>query len=249
MRVMESVRPLGLLQIVKESFHLYGKYAGSLLLLSCLIGLPVHLVYLLFFMPIDMSHPLVRIYAGLTAIVFSLVIAVVARTPLVYYVLEIREGHRPRLGESLRSLWMYGGTVLLAGLLSCFFISLGLILLLVPGILLLVWFSLYQPVIVKENLTVTDALKRSKELASGVAGKALGLFFLPALLEIVLRWALVSLISLWRETVLTAVAIDTFLFVLLLPLQAILFTLLYYDARVRSEAYQTTIIRTKAVTR
>lgn len=246
---MEDIRPLGLVQIVKESFRLYKRHAMPLLALSCMVGLPVHLAHVLFFMPADTSNPLARIYAGLAAIIFTLIVAVVARTPLIYFVMKVREGQRPKLSEALRSLWMHGGTILLAAIVVCFFVLVGLVLLIVPGILLLLWFSLYQPVIVKENITVVEALKRSRELTAGVMGKALIFFLLPIFIEGAVRWLIAPLIPLWNGSTMSLIAIDTVLFTLVLPLEALLFTLLYYDARVRSEAYQSLLLHTKTAIR
>lgn len=55
-------------------------------------------------------------------------------------------------------------------ILSLLGIGLGLILFIVPGVILLLMWMVAVPVMVVENLNITDSLKRSAELASGSKG-------------------------------------------------------------------------------
>lgn len=66
------------------------------------------------------------------------------------------------------------GAVLLSGLL----ISLGTLLLIIPGILLAIKFSMVAPATVVERAGGTTAMRRSSDLAKGSGGKIFGAFVL-----------------------------------------------------------------------
>lgn len=93
-------------------------------------------------------------------------------------------------GDSYRvawsRFWALSGTILLAGLL----ISLGFLLLIIPGIILALGYCALAPVIVLENRSGIDALKRSWFLMKGNKGKA---FLL--MLIIVVAQQLVGLVA------------------------------------------------------
>lgn len=70
--------------------------------------------------------------------------------------------------------WALFGTIFLAGI----FISLGFLLLIVPGILLALAYCILSPIIILENRSGIDALKRSWFLMKGNKGKAFVLMIL-----------------------------------------------------------------------
>jgi len=74
-------------------------------------------------------------------------------------------------------------------LLANLTIMIGLVLLIVPGLIFWVWFSLIMPVLVSENLRGVKALSRSKELVRGKGWKVftmlLGLLVIALLVNVV----------------------------------------------------------------
>ena len=122
----------------------------------------------------------------------------------------------------------------------------GLLLFIIPGIIMLRRYSLSVPVAVLENLKTREALKRSRHLSEGSGGRIL----LVYVLMLALIWA-VSLGAGWmlrlvftpqvlRESF-AAQMVQQFVSFLVGaavgPVMTIAFSLLYYDQRVRKEAF------------
>src|SRR5438874_8500280 len=122
----------------------------------------------------------------------------------------------------------------------------GLPLFIIPGIIMLRRYSLSVPVAVLENLKTREALKRSRHLSEGSGGRIL----LVYVLMLALIWA-VSLGAGWmlrlvftpqvlRESF-AAQMVQQFVSFLVGaavgPVMTIAFSLLYYDQRVRKEAF------------
>lgn len=85
---------------------------------------------------------------------------------LVAAAVERERGHEVRsLGEIVRSLPY--GRLAAADVLLVVAIAIGLLLLIVPGVIALVWFCLIAPVIEHEDTTVRRAFGRSRELVRG----------------------------------------------------------------------------------
>jgi len=122
----------------------------------------------------------------------------------------------------------------------------GLLLFIIPGIIMLRRYSLSVPVAVLENLKTRAALKRSRQLSEGSGGRIL----LVYVLMLALIWA-VSLGTAWvlgliftPQTLRQSFAaqmvqqFSSFLVGAAVgPVMTIAFSLLYYDQRVRKEAF------------
>ena len=149
---------------------------------------------------------------------------------------------RPALGYAARRfhsiLWIvFLGTVVAV---------IGLIFLIVPGLYLWVAFAVAVPVLLTEGTKGRKALGRSRRLVKGRWWGTFGVVFLGALLVGIVEGALVGL----TEIASTADAADptlaSFLFnttavivasLLATPLSAAFVTVLYFDLRVRKEAF------------
>jgi len=118
----------------------------------------------------------------------------------------------------------------------------GVILLIIPGIILAIWFTFFRQVTVLENIGYAKALSRSKALVKGNWWRTLGITLLVSLLVGILS-NLVSLPAgigfplLFGETagMILSYVVQMALSLLLLPLSYIPLTLFYYDLRVRKE--------------
>jgi hypothetical protein len=130
--------------------------------------------------------------------------------------------------------------------LAALFIGLGAILLVIPGIYLAIAFTVAVPALLSEELRGRKALARSRRLVKGRWWGALGLVFLGALLAGVVSSALAALalgvaasgastntvLGFTVSTIATIVAktVTT-------PFTAAYVTVLYFDLRVRHEAF------------
>jgi hypothetical protein len=127
----------------------------------------------------------------------------------------------------------------------------GLILLVVPGIILGLMWALTVPVAAIENTGLLDSLNRSAELTKGGRGRVFVIYLLFALLfyAVIMAWMLPVMmviglaarshqavgIPLWTQI---AFPVGSFFSQCLAgPLMTIGLSLLYYDQRVRKEAF------------
>jgi hypothetical protein len=113
---------------------------------------------------------------------------------LVRATVAFSEGHKASLGESIMAGLRAAVPLLLLGLLTAVAFAVGLVLLIVPGIILYVMWSVAAPALVDERLGPLEALERSGDLTRGMRWKVFGLI----LILFVMYWlfaALVGLIS------------------------------------------------------
>jgi hypothetical protein len=131
------------------------------------------------------------------------------------------------------------------------------ILLIVPGVLLFVMWSLAVPAKVLENIGVGDSLSRSSDLTRGDRGRIFVIWVLFIVLGIgvglLLRWpveiaaGVSSMFALQRRGTewQAALLVVTFISECLVgPLATIAFSLVYYDERVRKEAFDLQLMMT-----
>ena len=122
----------------------------------------------------------------------------------------------------------------------------GLLLFIIPGIIMLRRYSLAIPAAVLENIKTKDALKRSKFLSEGAGGRVLLVYVL--LLALIygisfgVGWLLALLLSpeVLRQNFAARVTQQFLAFLVgaaVGPVMTIAFALLYYDQRVRKEAF------------
>jgi hypothetical protein len=145
------------------------------------------------------------------------------------------------------------GLSLLVGLAA----GLACLLLIVPGVILFIMWSLAVPAKVLENKGVTDAMSRSSDLAKNDWGRIFVIWLLFIVLGIgvgmLLRWpveivaGISSIFAMqrtepkWQAAILVANFVSE---CLVGPLATIAFSLLYYDERVRKEAFDLQLMMT-----
>ena len=171
---------------------------------------------------------------------------VLCRGALTKSVSESYLGNEITVGQAYRFVWPKFLTLVLAGIFVVLVIYLGLLLLVVPGIIFSLWFALTTPAIVVENLKATKGMSRSKALAAGNLGK----IFSVAFLIIVISWVIAipfGFVGNFFGGILFAnnILLMTFISqltgivgkILVVPIGAIAYILLYYDLRIRKEGF------------
>lgn len=134
------------------------------------------------------------------------------------------------VGGRFFSVW---GAAFIQGLL----VGLGLLLLVVPGIIALAYTFGMQQAVMVEGCSAGDAFERSKTLAKGSLK--------PILLTTVLAFVITFAAAVGIATALEMVGVSGRLSILLFnvaliglnPLAAVVSTVLYYDLRIRKEAF------------
>lgn len=160
-------------------FDLYREQAGVLLPAAAVI----------FLIPAVAAAAVGTNPASAGLVVLLLVVAVVAgywyQGLVVEAVRDIEEDGRRdfSVGDLFRSAAPFVGPLVLAGILAGIGIAIGLVLLVVPGLVLLTWWSLIAPVIVLERASVGAAFGRSRSLVRGNGWQVFGILVLLAIVQ------------------------------------------------------------------
>ena len=190
------------------------------------------------------------IVGGVGVLLYSLVAMPLATGALTRAV-GARYIHEPTsIGDAyrhvLRVFGKYLGTTILSGLV----IGLGFLFCLVPGFFFMTWFFASAPVCVLEGLAGTAAMGRSRELVRGHGGRVFGLLFLMILLQNVIaapvNFGADFLSGLLIESLvlrnLVSMAVQQSFNLLITPFFSVVVILLYYDLRIRKEAFDLEVL-------
>lgn len=174
--------------------------------------------------------------------------------PLTVAVSDICLGNRPSVLHSYRAFSKQLFRLLLTYLLLVVLLGLGFVLLIIPGVIFVAWYMLVLPTALLERSSAMGALQRSKALGRGfylrnvfilvfvnfvfVFGAAFVAFVVGLIIAVSFR--AVSLTEKDAETV--ARTIGGLLGLIVGPVPLITTILVYYDMRVRKEAYNSTML-------
>ncbi len=127
------------------------------------------------------------------------------------------------------------GTLIVAGILAGLGIGLGFLLLIVPGVILLTWWSVIAPVIVVEKKGVLDSFGRSRQLVGGHFWTVLGIVLITAILTGIAGGILTVVFS-FLPRFLEILIGSTIAQAVVAPFSAIALTLTYFKLREVKEA-------------
>ena len=155
---------------------------------------------------------------------------------LVVAVEDIRDGRADlSIRETLSRVMPRINTLGLGGVIASVAITIGLLLLVVPGLVLLTWWLVFVPVIMLEGRGTFEAFGRSRELVRGNGWNAFGLILLVVLVIVVVGIALEIVTAPLGDTTGRYVS-DVVSNTLTAPFVALALTLAYYRLRGTSEA-------------
>ena len=251
-----SLRPMSLGELLDRSFFLYRKHFA---LFVGIIALP-HLVLLAFQLigvavnrgttPAFTAMGLVWLFATM---VLYLGASAASQGATVVAVSKVHLGTDTSVSEAFAGI---KGRILYLALIMIgvgIGVSIGFVLLIVPGIILALMWALTIPVAVLEDKGLRDATARSAELTKGNRGRIFMVYFLFIVLMyiVILLWEVpifaaigifarsgqrpLTVLPVWTQV---ALPVCTFLSQCLVgPLLTIALSLVYYDQRVRKEAF------------
>jgi hypothetical protein len=252
-----ALRPLTTGELLDRTFSLYRSH---FVLFVAIFALP-HLCVLAFQclafafrtppnLRFDAAAVLMGMFWGFGALVLTLIVSAASQAATVVAVSQL---HLDRPAGVMDSFSRVKNQVLGVTGLSLavgFLVGLACILLIVPGVLLALRWSLAVPVKVLENKDVGDSMSRSSQLTQGNRGRIFVIWLLFFILSIgvslLLQWpiriaagihtifAVQPVASIWQVASLIATFISE---CLVGPLATIAFSLVYYDERVRKEAF------------
>jgi uncharacterized protein UPF0259 len=165
-------------QVISEAFETYRNHAGALLGGALIV--------------IGISAVINGIFAttgSLALVAIGALISIVATVLYTGYVVklvqDVRDGRRDfSVGELFSAAAPYIGTLFLNGLLAGIAITIGFILIIVPGLILITIWSVIAPSIVVEDRGVIEAFGRSRELVRGSGWNVFGAIVLAFLIVI-----------------------------------------------------------------
>jgi hypothetical protein len=249
-----ALRPLSTGELLDRTFSLYRSHFG---LFIGIFALP-HLVVLAFqCLGVAVRSPGNQLSAALTLFAWSmgalLLTMIVSAASHAATVVAVSEVHLDRAASVMDSFLRVKGQILgviglslLVGLL----VGLAFLALIVPGVLLAIQWSLAVPAKVLENKSVTDAMSRSTDLTKGNRGRIFVIWVLFFVLSIgvslLMRWPVEALAGVSSAAALqrsssawqVALLASTFIAECLVgPLATIALSLVYFDERVRKEAF------------
>jgi hypothetical protein len=250
------LRPLGVGEILDVAMKIVWRNAGTLLRAVVVIVFPLEIVIVVLqasALPKNDDSGIVSSsdvaaavggysVAGIVGFVANALAAGACYRAIASAYLGERTGWR----ESLRYALTHARSLLWLTLISVLIPLVGLIACIVPGIYLWVSFAVCVPVLLTEGKRGTSAIWRSRDLVRGSWWRTLGVVLLGTLLVSVISGVLTGLIAavtavgsstgslLWAVGTVIAGTISKSITT---PFTAAFLTVLYFDLRVRKEAF------------
>ena len=249
-----ALRPLSTGELLDRTFSLYRSHFLLFLAISALPHLLV-LAYQCLGLTFQSPNPqlgnvLLTAVWSIGAALLSLAVLAASQAATVFAVSQLHLGRPATVIESfskvkgqLVGVFVLAFVIEFAAIFACLFFV-------VPGVLLWVMWSLAVPAKVLENLGIFDAMSRSSDLTKGDRWRIFVIWVLFVVLglgvSMLLRWPVEiaagvnSIFALQRSTAIWRAALLVVTFIsqsLVGPLATIAFSLVYYDERVRKEAF------------
>ncbi len=248
-----ALRPLSTGELLDRTFSLYRSNFGLFL---GIFALP-HLIVLAFQClgvavrsPANqLSNILSTFFFSLGAAFLTVIAAAASQAATVVAVSQVHLDRPASVMDSFSRVKGEIGGVIGLSILVGLGVGLGFIALIVPGVLLALMWSLAVPVKILENKGATDAMSRSSDLTKGDRGRIFVIWLLFIVLSFAVSWLLQwpillaagigargmrGMASGWQVASLVATFVSQ---CLVGPLATIAFSLVYYDERVRKEAF------------
>jgi len=181
----------------------------------------------------------VVVVAILLGIITWVVNTVVNGTAVKFASDTVEKGHAS-LRESLNITLSRLGSLLGVGIVSGILVILGLLLLIVPGVILAIMFSLVVPAIMIEQKGVFESLGRSRKLVSNRWGKTFILLLLVGIIILVVSGVAGALMASFG---LAGSIVSNLITTLVIPILPIATTLLYYSMAARETRLPETVAR------
>lgn len=209
-------------RVLKESFTIYGENVGSLLGVGILISVAFGIL-------IGLLNDEGGVLAQFIAYVLQLVASALYTGFVVRLVIDVRDGKRDSsVGELISGAMPYIGSLILFSILSAIGITIGLILLIAPGLYLLTIWAVGAPAIIVEGKSGMEAFGRSHELVRGKGWEVFGVIvclFLIILASAIIAAAIGAAIG----GVIGAIIVASVVLLFYMPIQALVQSVLFFD--------------------
>jgi hypothetical protein len=250
--VAQTLRPLTVGELLDRTFFYYRQHFALFVGIAALPGLlALALQVATVFVKPTLDNLLLTAALALAAVFVYLVTGMLTHGATVVAVSHILLEREIHIAEAFDRIRHRLGKLILISINVGVRVMLGVLFLIFPGILLALRYSLAIPVAVLEETGVSASLSRSATLTKGHRGRILLVYLLLFVLVIIasMLWpfltmliaaGLSSAVRAGQQPVWTRVMLQFGNFVstsLLGPIMTIALTLVYYDERVRKEAF------------
>jgi hypothetical protein len=239
------LEPMTAGMILDRTFRLYSQNFALMIGVTAMVQIPI--------LALTIGAPLVRQFNPILGVLATLVglmgflVSFLILTPLATgaatkAISERYLGHDITTVAALKFAWGYLGTLLPIQIIVGIIVMAGAFLLVFPGVFWFLSYILVTPVTVLENSRDGGRVRRrSWRLVDGNRVKAFVVLFVLAFPQLLISMSLILLqASFGTESVMGEVitgVLSGLAGLLLYPLHSIAVTLLYYDLRIRKEAF------------
>jgi hypothetical protein len=234
--------------LLDRAFRLYTGNFSLMLGITAAAYVPFYLIMLI--VESSLAAQVHAASGGLSTLLFQISFMIlwasiafpIAGGAATYAISERYLGNDVRIGEALRMTLSRFWTLSVAQITATIRVMFGFLLLIVPGILWLLSYSLVVPAILVEDQKAIPSLRRSRDLVKGHRGKVFCVMFIINLLQgiPILGVNMISGLIFNTESGSGAVlssGIINLVSIFLTPLGIVATILLYYDMRIRKEGF------------
>ncbi len=248
------LRPLTLGELLDRAFQLYRSRFGIFVGIAAVAYLPVFVLQTLTLWVPKAISPGVGVAAvmGFLLLIILRLLGVAAANSATIIVVSAAYLEQPiTVGEAYRRVSSMMLRVFFIMIGMGIGIGIGTVLLIVPGVILFLMWALAIPVTVLEDTGFGESLSRSRELTAGHRGRVFAIYLLYFALILALEMGLAAplgVVAALRGSPAAIAALAPMLGVanaalsflissLVTPILSISLSLMYYDERVRKEAF------------
>jgi hypothetical protein len=245
-----ALRPLTLGELLDRTFQLYRNHFLLFVGISATAYFPMFLIRngVNLLTTLGGKTAILTIVGVLLTIVLFLASVAAAQAATVTAVSAVYFGQAITVQETYSRIMGLVLRVVLVMIGMGIGIVLGLLLLIIPGIILTLMWALTIPVVVLEGADLFEALGRSRQLTAGHRGRVFLIFLLftglTYLFTLILETPIFALMATKGVAAVRGGGIIVFIYAisflvesLITPLMTIALSLMYYDERVRKEAF------------
>lgn len=233
--------------VLDETWTLYTRFFVRFFVIALIVFAIIDVLYALLLAAIDGESAGSVAVTGVLALVATIVGGMWLTGALVHVVVDARDGTLDTtVGEAFAKARPFIGTLLLASLLAGLGIIGGVILLVVPGIILAVRWSLVAPAVVLEQRAVKASLGRSNELVKGTSWTIFALILILTMIGGIASSLLQAAFSAFPQFIEIAVG-QTIANAVVQPFSAIALTLAFLRLReAREPTSEPAVVATEA---
>jgi hypothetical protein len=208
--------------VLKEAWALYRRHAPHFIVISFAIYVVIAVINAL----LSWGLGGVGVIIGWVISLFGMFLLQAA---LVTAVQDVRDGRVDLdLGATLSAAAPFVGAVAIASILAAIGITIGFALIIVPGLILVTFWSLLVPEIVIGGAGALDSFGRSWRTVRGHAWNVFGTFVVMFLIYVIGEWVLQLILSVFLPVAWRSFVADLVAGALVTPLLAAVITLIYY---------------------